>query len=258
MNRIMDLEATTLWQAYRENGDQEARERIVHENMRLVHHVAHKVRKGLRGNIEFDELVDAGCIGLLHAIDSFDPGRGLAFSTFAFPRIRGAILDDLRKADVAGRDTRRRQRMIAEAERQVGAESDGNTESGRVADHMSIDVETLHRWKAAARQTAHISLDKRMPGADGEGPTIGEIVADSDAESVEDRIGFEQESAVMRKEFQRLNERERIVLMHYYFDELKLREIAEVLGVTESRVSQIRTKALLTLRTRLRPLREDV
>jgi RNA polymerase sigma factor for flagellar operon FliA len=253
----MDLEATTLWKAYRDNGDQAARERIVEENMRLVHHVAHKIRKGLRGDIEFDELVDAGCIGLLHAIDSYDPDRGLAFSTFAFPRIRGAILDDLRKADVAGRDTRRRQRMIAEAEREVAAESHGVTDSGRVAEHMNIDVETLHRWKAAARRTAHVSLDKRLPGADGEGPTIGEVVADFDADDIEEKIGFEEESAVMRKEFHRLNERERIVLMLYYFDELKLREIAEVLGITESRVSQIRTKALQTLRTRLRPLREE-
>jgi RNA polymerase sigma factor for flagellar operon FliA len=97
-----------------------------------------------------------------------------------------------------------------------------------------------------------------LPGADGEGPTIGEVVADHDAVDVEGRIGFEEESAVMRKEFQRLNERERIVLMLYYFDELKLREIAEVLGITESRVSQIRTKALQTLRTRLRPLREEL
>jgi RNA polymerase sigma factor for flagellar operon FliA len=254
----MDLEATTLWKTYRDSGDQEARERIVEENLRLVHHVAHRIRKGLRGDVEFDELVDAGCLGLLHAIDSYDPDRGLAFSTFAFPRIRGAILDDLRKADVAGRDTRRRRRMIAEAEREVAAEFEGETGSGRVAEHMNIDVETLHRWKAAAHRTTHISLDKRLSGADGEGPTIGEVVADHDAQNVEDRIGFEQESAVMRREFQCLSERERIVLMLYYHDELKLREIAEVLGITDSRVSQIRTKALQTLRTRLRPLRQEM
>jgi len=253
----MDLEATTLWKAYHDNGDPDARNRIVQENMRLVHHVAHRIRRGLRGDIEFDELVDAGCIGLLHAIESYDPDRGLAFSTFAFPRIRGAILDDLRKADIAGRDTRRRQRMIAEAEREVAAENEGDTRADSVASHMNIDIETLHRWKAAARRTAHVSLDKRVPGPDGEGPTIGETVPDTDAENVEARIDFEQESAVMRREFQSLNERERIVLMLYYFDELKLREIAEVLGITESRVSQIRTKALHTLRVRLRPLRED-
>lgn len=253
----MDLEATTLWTAYREHGDENARDRIIAENLRLVHHVAHKVRRGLRGDVEFDELVDAGCIGLLHAIDAYDPARGLTFSTFAFPRIRGAILDDLRKADVAGRDTRRRQRMIAQVEREVAASNEGDTDSAQIAQRMNIDVETLHRWKAAAHRTKHVSLDRKLSTADGDGPTVGDMVRDHDAENVDDRLDFERESAAMRREFQRLDDRERTVLMLYYYEELKLREIAEVLGVTESRVSQIRTKALQTLRTRLRPLRED-
>jgi RNA polymerase sigma factor for flagellar operon FliA len=257
MLETMDLAATTLWAAYRESGNEDARDRIIEDNLRLVHHIAHKIRRGLRGDVELDELVDAGCIGLLHAIDAYDPSRGLTFSTFAYPRIRGAILDELRKADVAGRDTRRRQRMIAEVERTLAAENEGDVDAANVAGRMNIDVETLHRWKAAAHRTRHVSLEKRLAGFDGEGPTIGEMVPDSDAENVDDKLDFETESAAMRREFQRLDDRERTVLMLYYYEELKLREIAEVLGVTESRVSQIRTKALQTLRARLRPLRED-
>jgi len=252
----MDAEATMLWKACREGNDEDARSRIVEQHMPLVHHVARTVLKRLRGDVSLDDLINAGCVGLLGAVDSYDPGRGHAFSTHAVPRIRGAILDDLRKADVAARTVRKRQRMIAIAERELAAAQEGRPDAHQTAHKMDIDVETLHRWKAAARQTAHVSLDAPTQAEEGEGPTIGELLAASSGTEVEDGLIRDEEKAAMRREFLRLPERERVVLMLYYFDELKLREIAEVLGLTESRISQIRTKALKTLRARLKPHRE--
>ena len=253
---MMESEATTLWKAWRDDSDEEARGRIIEQHLPLVHHVARTIRRRLRGDVSVDELVNAGCVGLLGAVDTYEPERGLAFSTFAVPRIRGAILDELRRTDVAARSVRKRQRMIAIAERELAAEQNGRVDPEETARRMDIDVETLYRWKAAAKQATQISLDAPVQGEEGEGPTIGEVLPGSTGHEIEDQISREQEKLAMRKEFLRLGERERIVLMLYYFDELKLREIAEVLGITESRVSQIRTKALQTLRARMRPLRE--
>lgn len=253
----MDQQATTLWKAWQERGDETARSQIVEQHLPLVHHVANAIKRRLRGATSIDELVNAGCIGLLNAVDSYDPARGHAFSTHAVPRIRGAILDELRRTDVAARSVRKRQRMIAIAERELGAENEGKPDAQQTAERMSIDVETLHRWKAAARQTQQVSLDAPTRSDEGDGPTIAELLPDDTGNEVEERISVEEEKLAMRREFTKLGERERVVLMLYYYEELKLREIAEVLGITESRVSQIRTKALQTLRTRMRALREE-
>lgn len=252
------MDATTeLWNAYRTTGDFEIRDRIATENMRLVHHVAWGIQRKLQHEVEFDELVGAGCIGLLQAVDSFEPDRGHAFSTCAIPRIRGAILDELRKVDTAGRDTRKHERMLARAERELVAEREGPVNALQLAERLDVDVDTIHRWKTAVQRTAHVSLDVPAPNALGTARAIGDIVADPEAASVEAALDHEQECALMRQEFRNLTERERVVLMLYYYDELKLREIAEVIGVTESRVSQIRMAALARLRERLAPLRED-
>ncbi len=253
----MESEATTLWNDYVASRNAGTRDRIVEKHLPLVYHVARTIMRRLSGNVQLDDLVNAGCIGLLGAIDTYEPERGLAFSTFAVPRIRGAIIDDLRRSDIAARTVRKRQRLIARAEREVAAEQDGEVSARQTAERMQIDLETLHRWKSAARRASQVSLDQPTRNAEGEGPTIGELIAGASGDEVDERIGFDEERLAMRREFLKLGDRERIVLMLYYYDELKLRQIAEVLGITESRVSQIRTKALKTLRTRMRHLREE-
>jgi RNA polymerase sigma factor for flagellar operon FliA len=163
----------TLWKAWHDTNDETARDRIIQLHLPLVHHVARTIRRRLRGDIGVDELVNAGCIGLLHAVDSYEPERGLAFSTYAVPRIRGAILDELRRTDTAARTVRKRQRMIAIAERALAAEQDGKPDAQATAKRMDIDVETLFRWKTATRQTHHISLDAPTAGEVGVGRPVG-------------------------------------------------------------------------------------
>jgi RNA polymerase sigma factor FliA len=254
----MESDATTLWRAFQEEGDEGARAAIIEGHLPLVHHIARQVQRKVGSYIGIDDLVNAGCVGLLSAVETFDSGRGLAFSTFAVPRIRGAILDDLRKLDHASRSVRQRQRAIAQAEKELTADLDRPPEDREMADHLEVGVETLWKWKADARETNRVSLDRHVEGKDGKGPTVGEIVAGSNGSEVEDRITIREETNVLENEIRRLPERERIVLMLYYHDELKLRQIAEILGLTESRVSQIRTKAIRTLRSRMGRLREEV
>jgi RNA polymerase sigma factor FliA len=253
----MEADATTLWKAFRQEGDEDARASIIERHLPLVHHIARQVQKKVGGYVTIDDLVNAGAIGLLGAVDSFDEKRGLAFSTYAVPRIRGAILDDLRRLDHASRSVRQRQRLIAQAERDLTTGLDRRPEDRETARRMDVDVETLWKWKSDAREANQVSLDRRVEHKDGAGPTIGDLIPGSNGSEIEDRITTHEETRVLEDEIRRLPERERIVLMLYYHDELKLRQIAEVLGLTESRVSQIRTKAIRTLRSRMGRLRED-
>jgi len=252
----MNAEARNLWIAMRKEGDASARARIVERNLPLVRHVASGIRHSMGGNLDVDELVNAGCLGLLRAVDSFDPSRDLAFSTYAVPRIRGSIMDDLRKADTSTRLARRRRRQIAAAERELAADGNTTPDARATAHRLAIDVDTLSRWKTHVRQGRPLSLDKPVRTDSGDGPTMGELIADSSAADIEKRICLEEETAYLRKQLPHLAERERRVLYLYYFEELKLRQIAEVLGVTESRVSQIRSRALATLRGHMGLLRE--
>jgi RNA polymerase sigma factor for flagellar operon FliA len=251
----MEADPTTLWQAFQE-GDESARNLIVERHLPLVHHIARQVQRKVGGYIGIDDLVNAGCIGLLSAVDSFDTSRGLAFSTYAVPRIRGAILDDLRRLDHASRSVRQRQRAVTIAERQLSGNLDRKPADREMAKHLDVDVETLWKWKAEVRETNRVSLDRQVEGSDGAGPTIGDLIAGSSGTEVEDDITRQEERRVLEAEVRKLPERERIVLMLYYHDELKLRQIAEVLGLTESRVSQIRSKAIRTLRGCMGRLRE--
>jgi RNA polymerase sigma factor for flagellar operon FliA len=194
-------------------------------------------------------------MGLINAVESFDRSRGLAFSTYAAPRIRGAILDDLRRADHVPRSIRRKQHQMAAAQEALSGELERKPEDIEMAHRLGIDIDTLWRWKADTEDAVQISLDQPVNVRDGRTATPADLLEGSTGVAIEERLTREEEVGIMRDEILRLKERERIVLSLYYFEELKLHEIAKVLGLTESRVSQIRSKALATLRGRLSRLR---
>lgn len=252
------MEATMLWDAYQKRGDEAAREQLLTRHLPLVHHVARQVLRTLSVKVELDDLISAGSIGLMNAVDSFDPGRGLAFSTFAAPRIRGAILDDLRRNDHVPRSIRRKQRQIATATEALSGRLDRKPDERETAREMGVDIDTYWRWKADTEEAVQVSLDQPISNGGGHTTTPSDLLEGSSGDEIEGVLNHEQEVDVMRREILNLKERERIVLSLYYFEELKLHQIAEVLGLTESRVSQIRSKALATLRSRMAVLREAV
>lgn len=231
---------------------------IVEANLGLVHFVARQVARGIGQEIELDELVSAGTLGLMAAAESFDVSRGLAFSTYAAPRIRGAILDELRKMDHASRGQRRKARDIGNA-RSVESNAHGrratNTE---VAARLGTDVDTLWRWEADIESAVHVAIDRPARGSEEDAPSPLDFLAGDEGNGIEEKLTLDQEVAVLRDAILELKEQERTVLSLYFFEEMKLNEIAQILGVTESRVSQIRTKALGRLRARMSPLRAQV
>jgi RNA polymerase sigma factor for flagellar operon FliA len=250
-----DSKAT--WQAFAE-GDTAARDALLKEHLSLVHHVARQLSRTLAAPADFDELVSCGAIGLMSALDAFEPERGLAFSTFAVPRIRGAILDELRRQDHVPRSIRRKTREI-HAARETLTRIFGRLASDReVAEHLGIELETLWRWQADTESAVHVPLEHTTTDAEGNTQQVVEPLT-NDAESpIDEEISRQQEYEILRNSLSTLKEQERIVLTLYYFEELKLHEIADVLELTESRVSQIRAKALGKLRVELSGFRQRV
>ncbi len=251
------METQTDWERCQAGGDPVAREELLTKHLRLVHHVARQVARTSRVDVGFDDLVSAGTIGLINAIDNFDVSRGLAFSTFAAPRIRGAILDDLRKRDHVPRSVRRKQRDLARARQTLSAALDRQPTDGELAQSMGIEVEKLWRWQREAEHASRVSLDQPRDTGSGTGATPEELIASHKTSDIETVLSDSEEVSLLREEILNLKDQERLVLSLYYYEELKLHEIATILGVTESRISQIRTKALANLRAALGRLREE-
>ncbi len=247
----------SLWDAFKQ-GDEPARTRLLQDHLGLVHHVARQMSRTLAVRADFDELVSAGTLGLMTALDGFDPSRGLAFSTFAAPRIRGAILDELRKQDHVPRSIRRKTREIAAARETLMRVLGRIPDNDELCEHLGVDQETLWRWQADVEGAHHIPLDRAPGERESHAPAPIEILTTSEDSEIEESINHEQEVHHLKDAILRLKEQERIVLSLYYFEELKLHEIAKVLELTESRVSQIRSKALGKLRTDLSPIRERI
>jgi RNA polymerase sigma factor FliA len=240
----------TLWQSF-SAGNLAAREALLAEHISLVHHVARQIHRRVSSDVELDELVSAGTMGLIEALERFEPTRGLAFSTFAVPRVRGAILDELRRIDHVPSSMRRRTRTLSTAREALRHELGREPVGEEVAEMLGLDLPALWKLEAEAEGTMRVALD-------GYDTPHAQPMAAEDHGGVEERITLDQETAILRETILRLSQQERTVLTLYYFEELKLHEIASVLEVTESRVSQIRQKAVTKLRGELSSLRSLV
>ena len=247
------MDSHMLWAAYAA-GDLTARDTLLRDNLSLVHHVARQLARGLTTEADVDELVSAGTMGLMSALEAFDAGRGLAFSTFAVPRIRGAILDELRRQDHVPRSVRRKTRSIAAARESLTRALGRAPTLHEISAELQVDEPTLWRWMSDVEGAVQVPLDRGAYDHDEPFTAPADYLAGGD-EGADDRLAREEDVARLRDAMRDLKEQERTVLSLYYFEELKAREIADIMGVSESRISQIRSKALIQLREALAPLK---
>ncbi len=239
-------------------GDDAARETLLKEHLGLVHFVARQLARGLASEAEYDELVSCGTLGLMSALDSFDVSRGLAFSTYAAPRIRGAILDELRRQDHVPRSVRKKARDLNAAREKIARRGSTVPTDQETAAELGVDLQTLWRWQADVEGSVQVPIDGGTSSHDEGAPTPGETLAGEDDFDIEAKLTFDAEVSILRDALMTLSKQERLVLTLYFYEELKLHEIATILELTESRVSQIRSKALGKLRAHMSPLREQV
>jgi RNA polymerase sigma factor FliA len=241
-----------LWQRYRDTADPSARRQLLELYIGLVHHVARELSRRSKA-IELDDLVSAGTFGLIRALDSFDLSRGLAFSTYAVRRIRGAMLDDLRSQDWAPRAVRVKARRLQVATTALEFRLGRSPRPEEIAAQLDIDVSTYWRWRDETASRTAVSYEGESRSSLGGTTALQEVLEDPSASLPQEELGRREDVRIIRDAIGRLPEKERTVMALYYYEELNQRQIAEIMHVTESRVSQIRSQALKRLRSRLAP-----
>ncbi|HEX9776466.1 MAG TPA: RNA polymerase sigma factor WhiG [Actinomycetota bacterium] len=242
-----------LWQELKVNKDENAREALILHYSALVKYVAGRVSVGLPRTIEHADLVSYGIFGLIDAIEKFDPGRDIKFETYAISRIRGAIIDELRAIDWIPRSVRAKAREVEKAIAVLENELRRPPTDGELAGALSISVDELQGVLNKINLVSVVALDELLsPGGErGESVSIADTI--EDVEAIDPVQSFEsvETKAILAKAVNLLSERERLVITLYYFEGLTLAEIGSVLGVTESRVCQMHTKAVLELRNKM-------
>ena len=222
---------------------------LTQQHVGLVHHVARQLARRLHDKVDLDELVSAGAVGLMQAAASYEPARGLTFSTYAVPRIRGSMLDELRRHDHMSRGARRKSRSITSARETLVHRLGREPKSAEVAVELNVSVETLRQWEVDVDGAIQVSLDVAPRALRDEGQaTAASAIADESTPSVDEKLGHEELIARLGVAIRALRAQERTVLALYFYEELTLQEIARVLGLSASRISQIRGEALAKLR----------
>jgi RNA polymerase sigma factor for flagellar operon FliA len=248
-----------LWSDYKATASKDARDRLIVHYSPLVKYVAGRVAVGLPQSIEQADLVSYGIFGLMDAIEKFEPDRQIKFETYAITRIKGAIIDELRAIDWVPRSVRAKARAVETTFARLESTLARTPTDAEVAEAMGISEKDLQEIYNQISFVGLVALDEVLGGGSrtGEaGSTLGDTIPDKGQGPVA-AYEVEEMKQILAGAINRLGEREKIVLTLYYYESLTLAEIGQVLGVTESRICQIHTKAILQLRGRLaQPQRE--
>lgn len=237
-----------LWEAYQKNPSPEIREKIILEYAPLVKVVAGRLSMYLGYNVEYDDLVGYGIFGLIDAIDKYDSHKDVKFETYASLRIRGSILDQIRKMDWIPRTVRQKQKKLDEAIKQIEMRTGKNASEEEIALEIGITEEELSAWQSQLKITNIVSLNEYVE--QGSEPVM-DARGNSHFIQPEEQIQEDELKKVLKDTLELLTEKERKVIELYYYEELTLKEISKVLEVTESRISQLHTKALLKMRKKM-------
>ncbi len=241
-----------LWGRYKGDGDPGAKQDLVVHYLPLVTTVAARMTMRLSSVVEYDDLVGWGVIGLIEAVEKFDPAKGVKFETYAQTRIRGAIADGVRELDWVPRSVRQNARQIGEAYAALDGRLGRPARDEEVASVLGVSVEHFQRMMADVARGAVLSLDEVIQvSEDGRVVTVLDCVADPDCPDPLAECELEDLRSRLAAAIDDLPERERLIIALHYYEGFTSREIAEILGISEGRVSQLHTRALLRLRVRL-------
>ncbi len=248
-----------LWKEYRKTHSQKIRDTLIRQYAPLVKYVAGKISVGMPQNVDFDDLVGFGVFGLFDAIEKFDPDKHVKFKTYAVTRIRGAIFDELRSIDWVPRSVRQKTREIEDTIQQLESDLGRSVTDEEVAKAMNMSPEQYNQMVLKVRGTSILSLnDVWYSGDENDSVSI--------QDSIESPVSLQPETIAEKDEIRRviaeaiheLPDKEQKVLVLYYYEDLTLKEIGKVLEVTESRISQLHTKAIMRLRGKLTNMKKGI
>lgn len=249
-DRSSDLDQ--LWLRYKQRRHKAARQELILHYSSLVNYVAGRLAVGLPSYVDRDDLLSYGVIGLMDAICRFQPERGLKFETYAIPRIRGAILDGLRKADWVPRRTREKVKRYEKAFRELTSQLGREPTDEELRQELALSELQYHKLMTEVGWLSLQSLDELIGiGKEGEEVSLAEMLPDEEMPAPGARLLQEEEKELLGQAIEALPQRERYVISLYYYNGLTVKEISQVLEVSEPRVSQIHGKALLRLRRNL-------
>ncbi|ORC34255.1 RNA polymerase sigma factor WhiG [Marispirochaeta aestuarii] len=248
-----------LWALYKKNRDPKIRDAFVKQYAPLVKYVAGKVAMGMPHNVEFDDLVGFGVFGLIDAINKFDPEKHVKFKTYAVTRIRGAIFDELRSIDWVPRSVRQKAREIEDTVQRLEASLGRSASDQEIAAEMGMDIDEYHRAMVKISGTSIMSLnDVWYSGEENDKISIVDSIESPQSLNPDIIVEKEEIKKVIIEAINELPEKEKKVLVLYYYEDLTLKEIGKVLEVTESRISQLHTKAIMRLRAKLTNIKKGI
>ena len=250
---VKEVELRDLWRRYKDEGDDGARERLVVAYSPLVKFVAGRLGAGLPSHVDDADLISYGLMGLIGAIERFEPERGIKFETFAMTRIRGAIIDELRSLDWVPRSVRSRAREIETTQSKLEHELQRAPTEAELAAKLGLSEEELQTSLLEIANSSVYALDELWTISDSSGDQVSllDTISDPRADDPQESLASSEIKDRLTEAVASLPEREQLVVALYYYENLTLREIGEVLGVTESRVSQLHTKAVMRLKSAL-------
>lgn len=239
-----------LWKDYQKKPTRELREQLIIEYSQLVKLVAGRLSMYLGHNVEYDDLVSYGIFGLIDAIDKFDADKNVKFETYASLRIRGSILDQIRKMDWIPRTVRQRQRKLDEAVKQIEAQTGRNASDDEIAQVLGISPDELLNWQSQLKVSNLVSMTEFEEN--GTEPAM-DTTYNSHFTQPEEVVEKEELKKTLVEALDALTEKERRVIELYYYEEMALKEISKILEVSESRVSQLHTKSLIKMKKIMGP-----
>lgn len=254
-----EKEEDDLWNEFKKTRSPALRDKFIRQYMPLVKYVAGKVATGMPSNVEFDDLVGFGQFGLLDAINKYDTSKNVKFKTYAVTRIRGAIFDELRQIDWVPRSVRQKSREIEDAIVTLEAKLGRTATDTEIAQSLNMSEEDYHRTVMKVSGTSVLSLnDVWYAGDDNDNMSIGNNIESPSSLNPDVIAEREEIRKVIAEAISELPEKEKMVIVLYYHEDLTFKEIGEVLDVSESRISQLHTKANLRLRAKLTNLRRGI
>jgi len=245
-----------LWVDYKANGSTELRDKLILNYSPLVKYVASRVFAGLPQNVENADLISYGIFGLIDAIEKYDNTRAIKFETYAIARVKGAIIDALRSLDWVPRSLRAKSKELEKAYAKLELEYQRAPKDAEVAEEVGVPVEELQKWLSQLSYSSVVALDElwSVHGEAGDRVSLFETIQDHKSEDPFAVVEFEEMKDILADSIDKLPPKEKIVIALYYYEGLTLREIGSVLSITESRVSQLHTKAILRLKGKLASL----